>query len=259
MKRKTLTLPLILLAVIFTLSCNRVVFSEKDTASDNLQSSQNAPTEISGGWDYPVKPGSEEWKMFQSNEEMVKACQIPEKILLSLSTDSLAELCLQYPLLNDIFAFDNLNNGFDKLFNDFNGIREFYKRKDMSSMLTKRYAQKIQSLSFLTEPHSETEKGYFIISVSVLEVLLSRVEQQEGKEVLQNLVTGYERKLSYIDYFKGFGLQTNFYSRGNIIAKIDQSFVEQLSQKERNAILFSGMGDERSITLIDKLSHQLIQ
>jgi len=216
-------------------------------------------------WDYPVKPGMEEWKKFQSNEEMVNACQIPEKILLSLSTEDLTDLCLRYPLLYDVFAFDNLNFGLDKLFRDFNGIRELYKRKDISNSLTKRYIQKIQSLSFLDGKNSEIEKGYFIISISALEVLLSQVERYNGeekdnlKEILQNFVAGYEGKWKYADYFKGFGFQTNFYSRGHIITKMDISTVERLPQREKNSVLVSGMANEQSINVINELSYQLIK
>ena len=75
-------------------------------------------------WDYPVKPGMEEWKQFHSNEEKVNACQIPENIVCCLSTEKLTEICLQYPLLADVFAFNFLSMGADKLFEDFNGIRE---------------------------------------------------------------------------------------------------------------------------------------
>jgi hypothetical protein len=88
-------------------------------------------------WDYPVKPGMEEWKKFESNEDMVNACQIPEKVLASLSTEELTDICLQYPLIADVFAFENLNEGLNKLFSDFNGI--LYKRADIASNLSKRY------------------------------------------------------------------------------------------------------------------------
>ena len=98
-------------------------------------------------WDYSVKPGMDEWAKFQSNEEMVYACQIPENILLCLSTEDLIDLCLRYPLLTDFFVFESLNTGLDKLFSDFNGIRELYKREDVSSSLLKRYNEKIQSFS----------------------------------------------------------------------------------------------------------------
>jgi hypothetical protein len=216
-------------------------------------------------WDYPVKPGMEEWGKFESNEAMVKACQIPEKILASLPTEELTDICLQYPLLYDVFAFDNLNNGLDKLFDDFNGIREIYKRIDISSGLVKRYARTVQDFSFLDGKASDLEKGYFIISVSALEVLLSRIEwpnsteEEVQKEILQNLVSGYERKCKYADYFKGFGLQTNFYSRSHVILKLDKSSIELLPQKNENTTLFSGMADEQSANVIDNLSYKLIK
>ena len=142
-------------------------------------------------WDYPVKPGSEEWRKFQSNEEMVKACQIPEKVLAILSVEELTDICLQYPLIADVFAFENLNEGLAKLNDDFNGIRELYKRTDVSRGLLKRYLQKVQDFSFLEGKNSNVEKGYFIISVSILEVLLSRIEWPDNngrtihKEILQ--------------------------------------------------------------------------
>jgi hypothetical protein len=216
-------------------------------------------------WDYPIKPGSEQWKKIESNEEMIKACQIPEEILSSLSTEELTDICLQYPLLYDVFAFNNLNNGIDKLFSDFNGIRELYKRKDILKNLIKRYAQKVQSFSLLDEQISDLEKGYFIISVSALEVLLCRIEWQNRivkevhREILQHLVSGYEGKCKYADYFKGFGLQTNFYSRSHVISKLNKQGIELLPQKGKNTILFSGMADEQSVNLIDELSYQLIK
>jgi hypothetical protein len=104
-----------------------------------------------------------------------------------------------------------------------------------------------------------------IISVSALEVLLSRIEWQEhtGKEVhrniLQNLVAGYEGKCKYADYFKGFGLQTNFYSRSHVISKLDKPGVELLPLKEKNPVLLSGMADAPSVKIIDGLSYQLIK
>lgn len=216
-------------------------------------------------WDYPVKPGMEEWKKFQSNQEMVEACQIPEKVLAILSVEELTDICLQYPLIADVFAFENLNEGLAKLNDDFNGIKELYKRKDVSRSLSKRYLQKVQDFSFLEGNNSNVEKGYFIISVSVLEVLLSRIEWPDNngrtihKEILQNLVLGYEAKYNYLDYFKGFGLQTNFYSRSHVITKLDNSSISSLPGKDKSSILISGKADEQSVNIIDKLSYQLIK
>jgi len=212
-------------------------------------------------WDFPVKPGTEEWKKFQSNEEMVRACQIPEHVLATLSTEDLMDLCLRYPLLYDVFAFSNLNAGLDKLFSDFNGMRALYQRKDVVNNLIEQYANKINSLSFLEEEkHSDLEKGFFIVSISALEILFSRLNRQENhREVLQSLVAGYEEKLRYPEKFRGIGLRTNFYSRAHVISKMDKTSAEQLAQGERNSALFSGMVDEQTFEMINQLSYQLIR
>ena len=218
-----------------------------------------------GLWDYPVKPGTEEWKQFKSHEEKRSACQIPEELLSSLSTDDLADLCMRYPLLGDILAFDNKNSALDKLFRDFNGIRELYKRKDVSSNLNGRYTDKIQSFSFLNGSSTSLEKGFFLLSVDVLELLLSRIDNNGSedkkvlKEVLQNLVTGYEKRFNYHDYFKG-GFKSNFFARANIIAKIDSAFIDSLPNKELNFVFNSGwVYDEETLRIIDQFSYRLIK
>ena len=80
-------------------------------------------------WDYPIKPKTEEWEKLENNKAKVEVCQMPESVLQDISTNDLMTLCLQYPLLYDVFAFNNVNDGLRKLFSDFNGIREFSKRE----------------------------------------------------------------------------------------------------------------------------------
>jgi len=216
-------------------------------------------------WDYPVKPGMEAWKQLQSNKEMVNACQIPENVISSLSTEELTELCLRYPLIHDIFAFNNLNSGLDKLFNDFNGIKELYQRSDVLICITMRYSQKMQSFSFLDGINTDYKKGEFIANVSLLEVLLSRCVMQndakleEYKDVLRILLSGYENKFMYSDYFMGLGFRSNVYSRAHIIFKLDKQNIENLPQKDKNSVFYSGMADEESMRVIDELCYKLIK
>ncbi|MDR0796299.1 MAG: hypothetical protein LBE79_09675 [Tannerella sp.] len=216
-------------------------------------------------WDYPVKPGTEEWKKFQSNEEMVNSCQIPDVVLSTLTTEELVDLSLRYPLIYDVFAFENMNSGLNKLFNDFNGIRELYNKSEVSNNLIKRYSEQIKIFSILDGKSTEYEKGKFIVTVSLMEVLLCRcVEQndadkEKSKEILRALVAGYEGKLKYIDYFKGVGFRSNVYSRVNVISEISEHKIEKLPQKEKNLVKFSGLADEQALRIIDEVSYQLIK
>ncbi|MCL1933189.1 MAG: hypothetical protein FWF53_05215 [Candidatus Azobacteroides sp.] len=235
------------------------------SCSQHFQDDTNTPVSGVLVWDYPVKPGTEEWKNFHSNEEMVEACQIPEDILSSLSTKDLTEICLRYPLLNDVFAFNSLSKGADKLFNDFNGIRELFKRKEAPEELLRHYNYVIQNLSFLDEPATDLEKGRFIISVSTLEFLLgfhsykAVVTKEDNKKVLQCLVAGYERKCKYPDYFRSLGpSETNFYSRAHVIIKMSPESLEEIPGKEQNGV-FRGWPDKEIMDIINELSYRLIK
>ena len=211
-----------------------------------------------GMWDYPVKPGMEEWKQFQSNEEMVRACQIPEEILSSLSTEDLTEICLRYPLLCDVFAFNFLSNGANKLFNDFNGIREFFKRKDASKELLKHYNCLMQELKY---------EAKYVLPVRGLEFLLGfyaqKVEtlpKEDYKKMLQCLLCSHEKEIVYDDPNFAYPFPVNFYARAHVIIKISPKSIEKIPYKEKNGVFFSSLGvDKETADIINKLSYQLIK
>lgn len=90
-------------------------------------------------WDYPIKPGMEEWKNFKSHQEMANACQIPDDLLSKIPTEELAEICLNYPLFFTMKAFNNLQEGFDQVSTEFNGFQELFKRADSGTILLEIY------------------------------------------------------------------------------------------------------------------------
>ena len=259
MKTK-LILSVLAFSVMFT-GCHQdklSSFADNEKIADSKEPGKKLP------WDYPVKPGTEEWKKFQTRDEMVAACQIPEDILPNLSTEDLTEICLQYPLLYDVFGFQDKNTVLDKLVKEFNGLRELYKRTNLSVFLLKHYVEKTQNFSYLNGKASDVDKGHYINSFSILEFLLSRLEGQnnEGtgfKEILKALVTGYEGKLRYSNDFIGTGFESNFFSRARVISKMDPSFVNQLRGKDKDDALYSGMVDEGTINTIDEWSYRLIK
>ena len=86
-------------------------------------------------WDYPVKPGMEEWSKFETIDAMYQACQIPDEILKKLDTESLVDICLKFPA-QPIFPFFNTpQEGFMSYYYNFNGIRELLNRKDAGQFL----------------------------------------------------------------------------------------------------------------------------
>jgi len=258
-----------IISCLLLLSCSQNLDNDtnmKETRNTNTDTGcecSNPPTGILA-WDYPVKPGMEEWKNFNSNEEMVEACQIPENILASLSTEDLTEICLQYPLLNDVFVFNFLSKGADKLFNDFNGIRELFKREEASKELLRHYNCEMQNISFLDKPATDLEKGDFIVSISTLEFLLgfysykADATKGDNMNMLQCLVAGYEKECKYPNYFQNSGPgETNFYSRAHVIIKINPESLEKIPDKDKNGV-FNGWSSKETMDIINELSYQLI-
>ena len=207
-------------------------------------------------WDYPIKPAMEEWKQLRSRDEMVSACQIPEELLSSLSTEDLTNICVRYPLLFDIFAFNDYIYPANRLYDEFNGIRELFKRKEASKELLKYYNFLIQNI-----PVDEVEgisKGAFMFTFRELDFLLGfyslktdALSKKDAKQMLQCLVHGYEKGIS------------NYYSRAHLIIKISPQSIEKFPDKEKNNV-FAGGGSLRpvsqeTIDIINKLSYQLMK
>jgi len=133
MKRKVL----LLCAVLF-FACS------KDEPEVEIQQAYCVPFYISDTYEYPILPGTDEWEKFNSLEEMVNACQIPQTKLKSISTEGLLETLLNYPLINDYIFFDNLQRGFHRVKTENNGFAELYGRKYIFNVITERY--KLMSL-----------------------------------------------------------------------------------------------------------------
>ena len=57
---------------------------------------------------YPINASSKEWSKFDSHDEMLAACNIPEDLLTNMSIDDLIKAIINYPLISEIYAYDTI-------------------------------------------------------------------------------------------------------------------------------------------------------
>ena len=149
-------------------------------------------------WDYPVKPGSEEWKKLKNNKQKVDACKIPEGILAQMQTTDLIEACLNYPLLRDVMAFNFLQGGINKLKENFGGFNELLIRDDAAKLLFVEY--KMIKPNGFNKNSSLVQKGDYAFNIMAFEIFLSQKEllntlcKSEKKELVQELLKKLEEK-----------------------------------------------------------------
>ena len=215
--------------------------------------------------DRPVKPGYWDYPVDSENRHI--ACQIPEEVLFSVSTEELTDIVLRYPNLWHPFVFNNLNTGGNVLYDEFNGIRELFKREDAAKELLKHYNCMMQDIYvFWSNPDMDPlQVGGFIMDVRVLEFLLGFLVQKSEvlskkdlKLMLQCLVCAHEKEFECYDPNFQYPWLMNFYVRAHVIVKMDAKYLEIIP---RNPVggPFNNWHTQESCDIINELSYQLIK
>jgi hypothetical protein len=177
--------------ILFTIA----VLTSLVAGSSLLVYAQNSDSGKSDdAYDYPIRPGTEEWKALYSFNDMLEACQIPENVLESMSTSVLVETVLDYPLLSVYIAHNDWQQGFDILASNFNGLQELFNRSDAGSELLDNY--------IATDPEivelkwDDFEKCAFLATMYNLQMMLSQqsVLEQLSERQAQVLLSETERK-----------------------------------------------------------------
>lgn len=154
-------------------------------------------------YQFPVRPGDENWKQFQTPNEMYESCQIPSHILSKMSTQDLVETCINYPLINTLYAYNDLQKGFLSIKMRFNGFEELVKRQDSGNELMKFY-DKMNPEGF--DKNWSIEKiGKFTLEFTYVETLLaqrdiqSNMSKEERKKLVTICLNKYKAKLDHAD------------------------------------------------------------
>lgn len=121
-------------------------------------------------YEFPVKPGDEEWENLQSTEEMVEAMQIPEDVLKSTTTDALIKTMLDSNFMFQFFVYEESFSSVESLEETYNVFRELQSRPDYIEKLIQIYEKTPILTSEELEKDPETE--HFLDAYN-LEVLLA--------------------------------------------------------------------------------------
>jgi len=103
---------------------NENPFSYEELILPQLQS-MNMPRPTDS-WNYPVYPGMDEWAKFESSQEMVDACQVPEKRLKKMSTQAVIQALWEYPFFTEPLHRYLYQKDFESLFLQNNAYNYYF-------------------------------------------------------------------------------------------------------------------------------------
>lgn len=134
-----------------------------------------------------------QWENFDSHDQKLAACQIPDSVLCQIPTEELVEVCMEYPLLFDAFAFDTPLKGLKVVASRFNGLQELMKRSDNCFCVFNYLKDKdIREVDFTGL--SLEEEGRTTLLYMLCEYLLS------FDNILANMTSGMESEIAQYAY-----------------------------------------------------------
>jgi hypothetical protein len=187
-------------------------------------------------WDYPVKPGTEEWKALSSHDEMLKVCQIPDKILKIITTKDLIVVCLNYPLQFDFYAYNNLLEGIKNVASNFNGLMELFERKDNAQYLFEMLKTKNAEVTFIIKNKdvSILQQGELIVKQTLTEMLLSHenvitnTTYEQQKEIASVAVNNVILKEQMPQLYSMYSIEASAYLLCASLRKINKNLPPDL-------------------------------
>ena len=206
-------------------------------------------------WDYPVKPGTEEWKRLKTHAEKVSVCQLPDTLLISLNTKELLEICYNYPLLMNIMAFNSIQFGIDNWKRDFNGIRELLGREDFKDAIIEKYTN--FNPSGYDKDWSLAKKGGFSFKIMVVELLIGqqevidRLTPNEKQDLVRILLSKMKDKLNSEIYGISSYMTTCFAISRIILSEKPELIISEELKTEIQE--FSNFGDLNNSALLPEI------
>jgi len=149
-------------------------------------------------WDYPIKPGTEEWNNLTTEKARISALQIPENIITKMSTENLIDACINFPLFGYYSAFSTPQEGFNIMFSRFNIFNKICKKDSIGQYLVKIYED--AEMNGWRQMAYKFDNKYWTLKLTYLEYLIaqkeviSKLNQKDKVKLLKIAKTKFAQK-----------------------------------------------------------------
>lgn len=184
-----------------------------------------AQVKVDSPYEFPIKPTTKEWESISSSKEMLAVSQIPDSILKNISTEALAETCLNYPLFFEYTASNDERSAIEVMIQNFNGLKELSQRDDGMFELIKLY----QSLPIKYELSSKVQSNDVPFKTMYVELILAdksftgKANYSELQELRKVLLNKYEGKLNNSDTHSLYSIRKTLLLGAVVYERLDSS------------------------------------
>ncbi len=198
-------------------------------------------TDVSTTYTVPFKPGDAKWNSFKNSTDRIRALQIPASVITKIPTRQLLSLCLNFPYLTDMYAFDDSQEGLRYLLTEYNGYDELLKRDDVMEILQEEYS-KIESAVPFLQKMSTYDKGLYSLQCDCLVKLINLVNTKKklSRDVVERLSVQTEKNM---DVIKSHPELFGSMCKESIFKTIEELGSRSLNVANDNDIIVTNDGD----------------
>ncbi|MGI5895882.1 MAG: hypothetical protein ACOX6U_02885 [Oscillospiraceae bacterium] len=145
---------------------------------------------------YAVYVDSLDWASYETHDEMVEAAQIPVNLLNQMTTNDLVDALMNYPLLIDLNLFNTKREGFERVYQDFNGLRALLEKDDGAMKLVERYENTSIANGHMRSTNLENAiiVPRFLESLLAQNEIISTLSETQESELLKTVEEKCEQK-----------------------------------------------------------------
>lgn len=213
---------------------------------------------INHPYEFPIKPGSLEWGTLSTGQEMVNVCQIPDSILLRLSTQALAQTCLNYPLFFQHTASNDERKAISGMIKGFNGLSELAIREDGLKELIKLYRNIPDDKTAYLQTKAE-DVPYKTIYIELLlsdDQFIGKAKAEDLKEIKWAYLKKYSGKLKNQNVHSLYCLRKTFLLGAITTLKLDSKDSKKKEEIKRFINRYD-VAQSDELTSITKIITQL--
>ena len=167
----------------------------------------NAQIETNITWEYPIKPGSYEWKM-TSYDEKVEKSQPPKELMERWDTETLFKYCVAYPFNHVILMFNNPNDGFRRAYEQATVWQVFIRRNNAVDAIGKYF--EAHPYKILFEMDNIKVRNGDLLTMYFLEKLVSEtdfttlIDSFQKRKLMEIMLESHQSKKEFPDDIFGF-------------------------------------------------------
>ena len=198
------------------------LYDEEGQSQDvTTQESLNAAVAAGAPWicthvyTYPLKAGTDEWRNLNV-QQRVERLQLSDNLLGSMRTEDLIEVCLEYPFVINLFAYNDFQTGFKALYNDFNGFRELLSRDDLAEPFLLFLDVNWQKADLMKGREGLEIGMYTLLSVVfkymlAQDTVISKMSRSQLRRMLDICIRNNEIELSDAEMWSGVNQEATWY------------------------------------------------